>query len=179
MALMRTKNDLIAYERSGKGHPLVLVHGLGANLHSWDSVSRELEDSFDIVRPDLRGHGRSAHINSEYSVEGFAADIVQVMDDAGVREAHLVGFSLGGLIAQELARSYPNRFERVVLLSAVAGRTTAEREKVLARLQMIGDGGMDVVSENAMGERLAAAPVPVRDRLLIRGVDHLYCFGQP
>ncbi|MER8447360.1 alpha/beta hydrolase [Mesorhizobium sp. M1066] len=145
MALMRTKDDLIAFKRSGEGHPLVLVHGVGANLQSWDGVSRELEGSFQIVRSDLRGHGQSARIDTEYSVEKFAADIVQVMDDAGVRKAHLVGFSLGGLIAQELARSYPDRFERVVLLSAVAGRTPAEREKVVARLQMIRDGGMDAI----------------------------------
>jgi len=142
---MRTRDDLIAYERNGKGHPLVLIHGVGANLQSWDEVSRDLEDSFDIVRPDLRGHGQSARIDSQYSIEKFAADIVKVMDDAGVRKAHLVGFSLGGLIAQELARSYPDRFERVVLLSAVAGRTPEEREKVLARLQMIRDGGMDAI----------------------------------
>lgn len=53
------------------------------------------------------------------------------------------------------------------------------REDGVVAVVKIGDGGMEVVSENAMGERLAAAPVPVRDRLLIRGVDHLYCFGQP
>jgi len=82
MALMRTKDDLIAYKRSGEGHPLVLVHGVGANLQSWDGVSRELEGNFDIVRSDLRGHGQSARIDSEYSVEKFAADIVQVMDGA-------------------------------------------------------------------------------------------------
>jgi (E)-2-((N-methylformamido)methylene)succinate hydrolase len=137
MALMRTQDDLIAYERSGKGHPLVLIHGVGANLQSWDGVSAELEDSFDILRSDLRGHGQSGHIDSEYSIERFAADVIQVMDDADVHKAHLVGFSLGGLIAQELARSY--------LLSAVAGRTPAEREKVVARLQMIQDGGMDAI----------------------------------
>jgi pimeloyl-ACP methyl ester carboxylesterase len=145
MALMRTGNGLIAYERSGKGHPLVLVHGVGANLQSWDGVCGELEGDFEIVRPDLRGHGRSAHIDSPYSIEGFAADVVEVMDDAGLPKAHLAGFSLGGLIAQELARSYPDRFERVVLLSAVAGRTPAEREKVVARLQMIRDGGIDAI----------------------------------
>ncbi len=142
---MRTQDDLIAYERSGKGHPLVLIHGVGANLQSWDEVCRELEGSFDILRSDLRGHGQSGHIDSEYSIERFAADIIQVMDDAGVNKAHLVGFSLGGLIAQELARSHADRFERVVLLSAVAGRTPAEREKVVARLQMIRDDGMDAI----------------------------------
>lgn len=143
---MRTEDGLINFERSGAGAPLVLVHGVGANLCSWDAVAAELENDFIVIRPDLRGHGQSARIEGEYSVDCFAADIIAVMDAAGAERAHLVGFSLGGLIAQKLATDYPERFDRVVILSAVAGRTDDERAKVVARLDMIRRGGMEAIT---------------------------------
>src|SRR5680860_751949 len=128
---MKTEDGTINFGVCGRGAPLVLIHGVGANLGSWDTVCAELEGSFKIIRPDLRGHGKSARIKGSYSVEKFAADIIAVMDAAGVGRAHLVGFSLGGLIAQKLATDFSDRFDRVVILSAVAGRTEEERAKVV------------------------------------------------
>lgn len=142
---MRTSGGMINFERSGRGEPLVLVHGVGASLRSWDDVCGALTTDFDIIRLDLRGHGSSAPIRGEYSIEKFAADVVAVMDEVGVAKADLVGFSLGGLIAQKLAVAWPERFNRVVLLSAVAGRTAEERQKVVARLDMIRQGGIETI----------------------------------
>lgn len=143
---METSDNLIRYEREGKGRPLVLVHGVGASLRSWDAVVEQLKDEFDILRLDLRGHGQSAHIDGPYSIDAFAEDVIAMMDDAGVAHAHLVGFSLGGLIAQRLARGWPQRFDRVVILSAVAGRTEEERERVVARLEMLRKGGIGAIT---------------------------------
>ncbi len=143
---MRTGDGLIHYRRDGQGTPLVLIHGVGASLQSWDRVTECLSGEFDVIRLDLRGHGGSAHIDGDYSIDAFAEDVIRVMDEAGVQTACLAGFSLGGLIAQRLALGWPDRFSRVVILSAVAGRTDAEREKVVARLQMIRDGGMDAIT---------------------------------
>lgn len=143
---MHASDGLIHFEKSGTGAPVVLIHGVGANLQSWDAVAAELEGQFTVIRPDLRGHGRSAPIDGAYSVERFAEDIVAVMDAAGVERAHLVGFSLGGLIAQKLATDHAERFDRIVVLSAVAGRTDEERAKVVARLDMIRQGGMEAIT---------------------------------
>jgi pimeloyl-ACP methyl ester carboxylesterase len=143
---MKTEDGTINFKVSGQGEPLVLIHGVGANLGSWDTVCKELEDSFKIIRPDLRGHGQSANIDEPYSVDKFAADILAVMDAAGIERAHLLGFSLGGLIAQKLAIDHAERFDRIVILSAVAGRTEVERAKVVARLDMIRDGGMEAIT---------------------------------
>lgn len=143
---MRTHDDLIHYRREGAGPPLVLVHGVGASLASWDGVAEALRDRFEIVRMDLRGHGQSANIDGPFSIDGFAQDVITVMDEAGIDKASLAGFSLGGLIAQRLAVGWPERFDRVVLLSAVAGRTEEERAKVVARLDMIRTGGMEAIT---------------------------------
>ncbi|WP_407496695.1 alpha/beta fold hydrolase [Pseudooceanicola sp. MF1-13] len=143
---MRTEDGTISFEISGQGVPLVLVHGVGANLQSWDGVCDELKDDFTLIRSDLRGHGNSAQIEPPYSVDRFAEDIIKVMDAAGVERAHLAGFSLGGLIAQKLATAFPDRFDRIAILAAVAGRTEEERAKVVARLKMIEDGGMPAIT---------------------------------
>ncbi|MCE7029485.1 alpha/beta fold hydrolase [Jiella avicenniae] len=143
---MRTGDGLINFERSGDGLPLVLVHGVGAGLRSWDGVVAELAGSFDILRQDLRGHGASANIETTYSIEAFGADIIRMMDDAGVEKAAVAGFSLGGLIVQKLALTWPDRFSRLVILSAVAGRTPEERAKVVDRLDMIRQGGIDAIT---------------------------------
>lgn len=143
---MKTEDGTLNFEVSGTGPPLVLVHGVGADLRSWDGVCDALERDFTLIRPDLRGHGRSAPIEPPWSIERFAGDVVAVMDAAGVGRAHLAGFSLGGLIAQKLATDHADRFDRIVLLSAVAGRTEEERAKVVARLDMIREGGMAAIT---------------------------------
>jgi (E)-2-((N-methylformamido)methylene)succinate hydrolase len=133
------------YSLQGRGPPVVLVHGVGADLAGWDGVCERLVDEFTLVRLDLRGHGRSSPIREPYSLERFAADVIAVMDDTGVDQAHLVGFSLGGLIAQRLAIDWPDRFLKVALLSAVAGRTPEERARVTQRLALIRSAGINSV----------------------------------
>lgn len=142
---MKTRDNLIHFQREGEGQPLVLIHGVGANLASWDEIVGELSSDFDILRLDLRGHGNSAHIPNAYSIDAFAEDVLSMMDAGGVKRAHLAGFSLGGLIAQRLAHRWPGRFARVAILSAVAGRTREEREKVVSRLDMIRKGGVEAI----------------------------------
>lgn len=134
------------YLIEGTGPHVVLVHGVGANLTNWDQVVPRLSPDFTVMRMDLRGHGASPLIREPYTLEKFCADIIATMDRAGIAKAHLAGFSLGGLIAQCLAVNYPDRFDRIAILSAVAGRTPEEREKVTGRLALLRKGGFDSVS---------------------------------
>src|ERR1041385_7835775 len=113
----------INYVVSGRGPHVTLVHGVGANLKSWDEVAARLESRFAAVRLDLRGHGKSSAIVGPCSLDDLASDVVHVWDDLNIRKSHLAGFSLGGLIAQSLALTHPERIDRLAILSAVAGRT--------------------------------------------------------
>ncbi len=137
------------YVTEGSGPPLVLIHGVGANLHNWDETVPLLAPEFTLLRMDLRGHGKSPQIREPWTLEKFAEDVIDTMDRAGIARAHLAGFSLGGLIGQCLAVNYPERFDRVALLSAVAGRTPEEREKVTGRLALLREGGFAMVSDAA------------------------------
>lgn len=131
----------IRYRAEGSGPPVVLVHGVGANLESWDEVARPLAERYTVARADLRGHGRSGRI-ADCSMADFVADVLGLLDALGIASAHLVGFSLGGLIAQHVATTHPARVRRLALISSVAARTPEERERVLRRADIVRDEGI-------------------------------------
>ena len=111
----------LAWERQGSGAPLLLIHGLGYARWGWEPVLPGLAERFDVIMFDNRGIGESDAPPGPYTVVEMAADAVQVLDEAGVERAHVVGTSLGGMIAQELALSYPERVDRLVLAGTTPG----------------------------------------------------------
>jgi pimeloyl-ACP methyl ester carboxylesterase len=131
----------LAARTEGNGPPVCLVHGVGADLSSWDRVAERLSGCFTVVRADLRGHGRSSRIET-CRMPDFVADLAAVLDTIGQTKVDLVGFSLGGLIAQWFALDYPGRVNRLVLLSTVAERSTVERARVLERADKVRDEGI-------------------------------------
>jgi pimeloyl-ACP methyl ester carboxylesterase len=92
----------IHYVEEGSGSPVLLVHGVGANLRSWDEIAPVLARRHRVLRLDLRGHGQSGRI-VQCTLDDFVADVVAVLDAAGIPRVHLVGFSLGGMITQAAA----------------------------------------------------------------------------
>jgi pimeloyl-ACP methyl ester carboxylesterase len=111
----------LAWERHGSGAPLLLIHGLGYARWGWEPVLPGLAEQFDVVLFDNRGIGESDAPAGPYTVAEMAADAVQVLDEAGLERAHIVGTSLGGMVAQELALTYPERLDRLVLACTTPG----------------------------------------------------------
>ena len=111
----------IAWERQGDGAPLLLIHGLGYARWGWEPVLPGLAERFGVLLFDNRGIGESDAPPGPYTVAELAADAVHVLDEAGVERAHVVGTSLGGMVAQEVALSYPNRVDLLVLACTTPG----------------------------------------------------------
>ncbi len=111
----------IAWERHGSGAPLLLIHGLGYARWGWEPVLPGLAERFDVVLFDNRGIGESDAPPGPYTAGEMADDAIQVLDEAGVDRAHVVGTSLGGMVAQELALGYPDRVDRLVLACTTPG----------------------------------------------------------
>src|SRR5262245_44417939 len=136
--LHRVDAPILRYwDDGGERPPVLLIHGVGADGTSWDQIAPALAADFRVLRLDLRGHGRAGHIVGALTLDDFVRDAIDVLDASAVPAAHVVGFSLGGMIAQGIALQHANRVNRLVLLSAVAGRTAEERERVQARLRIL------------------------------------------
>ena len=115
----------IAWERRGSGTPLVLVQGLGYARWGWEPVADLLAERYDVILFDNRGIGESEAPPGAYSCAELAEDTRRVMDEAGVERAHVLGASLGGMIAQELALETPERVEKLVLACTTPGGANA------------------------------------------------------
>jgi len=114
-----TINDIeIAYERQGKGSPLVLLHGYPLDHHLWDAIVPLLKDTFDLIIPDLRGFGESTTVDTPYTMYDFASDIAGLLDQLGVQKTAIAGHSMGGYVALAFARLYAERVSALALVSS-------------------------------------------------------------
>ena len=110
------------YEIEGSGFPLVLIPGMGSSLDVWaPSFRGALSRKNRILLMDNRGTGRSDAPDIEYSVAMMAQDLSALMDELGIQRAHIMGLSLGAMIAQELILNYPHKVESLMLCSSHCG----------------------------------------------------------
>jgi pimeloyl-ACP methyl ester carboxylesterase len=104
-------------EVRGRGRPLLLILGLGADVSEYTSLIDQLAAACQVIAFDNRGAGRTDKPDRPYSIEIMAADALAVLDSLGVARACVLGISLGGRIAMELALRHPDRVERLILVS--------------------------------------------------------------
>jgi 3-oxoadipate enol-lactonase len=169
----------IAYETLGEGPPLLLVQGLGYGGRGWGPARELLAEDFLVVSYDPRGFGASDVPPGPYTTAQLAADAAAVLEAAGLERAHVVGASLGGMAAQELALARPRLVERLVLACTTPGGLRAfpmpERTvrlmleaptlppaaALLAYVEnALGDGGPDELVQRIVSYRTANPPDP-------------------
>lgn len=110
--------NALRYLDVGHGSPILCIHGLlGSSVH-WSALAGELAGEFRVIAPDLFGHGASAKPMGDYSLGAHAASLRDLLDYLGVERVTLVGHSLGGGIALQFAYLFPQRVERLVLVSS-------------------------------------------------------------
>ena len=138
----------LAYERRGKGTPLVLLHGYPLDHHLWDEVLPLLEGTFDIILPDLRGFGESATVDSTSSMDEYASDIAGLLDQLNIQKTAIVGHSMGGYVALAFTRLYPDRVSGLGLISSQVLSDPPDRKE--GRYKSAAD-----VAENGIGSVVA------------------------
>src|SRR5688500_967089 len=106
------------YRVAGSGPPVVLIHGMVNSSRHWQGVAAGLADSYTVIAPDLIGHGDSATPRGDYSLGAHAASIRDLLSAIGIDRATIVGHSLGGGVAMQFFYQFPQRTERLVLVSS-------------------------------------------------------------
>jgi pimeloyl-ACP methyl ester carboxylesterase len=108
----------VIYRIAGEGPPVVLIHGMLNSSSHWQAVARRLACDYTVIAPDLIGHGDSAAPRGDYSLGAHAASIRDLLAAIGVERATIVGHSLGGGVAMQFFYQFPQRVERLVLISS-------------------------------------------------------------
>jgi pimeloyl-ACP methyl ester carboxylesterase len=108
----------VTYRRAGWGPLLVLIHGITASSDTWEDVIEPLAERYTVLAPDLLGHGLSAKPQGDYSLGAYASGLRDLLSALGHERGTIVGHSLGGGVAMQMAYQFPDRCERMVLVSS-------------------------------------------------------------
>lgn len=125
MPTLKSNGVTLAYEVRGRGPDVLLLSGLGYGGWMWRWLAAELEPRFRVITLDNRGVGGSDKPPGPYTTRMLADDAAGLLGGLGVARAHVVGLSLGGMVAQELALAWPGRVRSLVLACTVAGPSCA------------------------------------------------------
>ncbi len=106
------------YEDAGYGEPLVLICGISADLQTWRFLVPELSKHFRVIAIDNRGAGRSSAPDEPYTIQEMANDVLALLVHLDIASANVVGWSMGGVIAQSLALTHPEKVKHLVLLGS-------------------------------------------------------------
>jgi pimeloyl-ACP methyl ester carboxylesterase len=159
------------YETTGQGQPILFIHGLGSSTRDWELQVTFFSKHNRAVTFDVRGHGRSEKPPGPYSILQFAADTAGLIQALGIAPAHVVGISLGGMIAFQLAADAPNLVRSLVIVNAAPEfvvRTFQDRFRVFQRQLIVRLLGMRKMAE-VLSKRLF--PKPEQDDLRRLFVD--------
>ncbi len=160
MSNLRVNHINLYYEVNGSGQPLLFIHGLGSSTRDWELQVAEFSKSFKVITFDLRGHGQSDKPPGPYSMAMFASDTVGLLKALGVESANVVGLSLGGGVAFQLAIDAPALVKKLVIVNsapALIVRTFKDRLNVWQRFAIVKWLGMRKMGE-VLSQRLFPKP---------------------
>jgi pimeloyl-ACP methyl ester carboxylesterase len=118
MAFFEHEGCSLHYEEYGQGEPLLLMHGLGSSCLDWEYQVPLLAQQYRVIVMDIRGHGRSDKPRERYSIAGFSADTVALLEHLGLGPVHYVGLSMGGMIGFQLAVDHPALLKSLCIVNS-------------------------------------------------------------
>jgi len=160
MPKVRIRDIDINYEVSGKGEPLLFIHGLGSSHRDWELQVPVFSEHYEVITFDIRGHGQSDKPPGPYSMAMFAADTLELIKSLGRGPVHVVGVSLGGMIALQLAVDAPEMVRSLVVANSYFEgkiRTLKDRTEIWRRTLLIKLMGMRKLGQ-FLGSRLFPEP---------------------
>ena len=166
MAYFEHEDCNLHYEEYGHGAPLLLVHGLGSSTRDWEKQIPVFSNHYHVIAVDVRGHGRSDKPRGPYSIEGFSADLIALIEHLELEPVHLVGWSMGGMIAFQLALDAPPLVKSLCIVNSVPEvkiRTLDDGWQWFKRWSL-----MRILSLGAIGKALGAKLFPKPEQTDLR-----------
>ena len=165
---MRTEVNSVqlAYKVEGRGRSIVLVHGLGSTLNTWEGVAGSLANAYEVYRFDLRGSGRSEVPDGPYDLATWVEDLRGFLDDQELDAVHLVGHSLGSLISMRFAAENPDRVQTLSLSAAGPGMPEENQSGLQTVVDEIKSEGMVAHAETETQESLSEHTKQTRPELV-------------
>lgn len=159
MPQIDTPGGALWYEQQGAGTPFVLLPGLGRHLRHWNGLDTLLAEHFQVITYDPMGTGLSSG-RAAFSVEGLALEVLSLLDALGIRQAHLLGLSLGGMVALAFSAAYPERvLSQFVINSSIGGLGIPRLERAaldaMVRSAIWKDRWLEFVLPVALGPRVS------------------------
>ena len=139
----------------GQGEPLIILHGLFGTLENWGSQIKVLAEHYQVYAVDLRNHGRSPH-SDEMSYATMAEDIAELMDNHGLQSAHILGHSMGGKAAMQLALTQPERIRQLIIVDIAPVQYSHDHDTVIQGLKSV---RLDTVTSRREAEQQLAEQV--------------------
>ncbi len=128
-----TNGQQIYYEMHGEGEPLILIMGIGGDSTMWAPYQvPAFSTKYQVIVLDNRDAGRSSKATSSYTISDMADDVAGLMDGLGLERAHILGISMGGMIAQEFALLHPDRLNKLILTGTGAATGRAKFDPIMA-----------------------------------------------
>jgi len=122
------------YSMDGEGFPLIMIHGVGLDHTMWELQVAEFSKQYKVICYDMMGHGNSFKLPGPFTLTQYVDQLDDFMKALGIERAHLLGFSMGGLVAQAFAVRHTERVASLMIVSCVAARTEEQRQAVLGRV---------------------------------------------
>jgi len=160
MPTMEIDNIKLYYEITGEGQPLLLIHGLGSSSRDWEKQVPVFSERYMVITFDVRGHGRSDKPRGPYSIPLFADDLASLMRKLGIAQANIVGISMGGMIAYQLAASNPELIKSLIVANCTPElyiQNLGERFQIWQRQLIVRLIGMRKMGE-VLSQRLFIKP---------------------
>ncbi|MCX7769154.1 MAG: alpha/beta fold hydrolase [Flavobacteriales bacterium] len=155
---------LFSQER-GQGFPVLILHGLFGLSDNWMSVANQLAERHRVVLADLRNHGRSPH-EEDMGLDVMAADVLELMDDLFLEKPVLLGHSLGGKVAMNLALKFPQRVHALIVVDIGPGAYSPRHLEIIKALEAV---PLDRISRRQEADNVLSSyglPEPIRQFLL-------------
>ncbi len=156
----------VHYEQRGHGDPVLLIHGLGSSTEDWEPQVAALEEKYTVITYDVRGHGRTEKPGGKYTMKQFAGDAAALIQQLKLGKVHVMGLSMGGMIAFQLVADHPELVRSLIIVNSgpeMILRTWKEKMAIAQRRLIVRWMGM-----RKWGEVLSTRLLPLPEHGALR-----------